>query len=44
MIPLTISVGVATIVGEAIDALKFIKMADENLYSAKRKGRNCVVG
>jgi diguanylate cyclase (GGDEF)-like protein len=44
VIPLTISVGVATIVGESIDAVKFIKMADENLYAAKRNGRNKVVG
>jgi len=44
VIPLSISVGVATIVGESIDALKFIKMADENLYRAKNSGRNCVVG
>jgi diguanylate cyclase (GGDEF)-like protein len=44
VIPLTISVGVATIVGESIDGIKFIKMADENLYTAKHKGRNRVVG
>ena len=44
VIPLTVSAGVATIVGEPIDALKFIKMADENLYRAKYNGRNRVVG
>ena len=44
MIPLTISVGVATVVGDALDGARFIKMADDNLSSAKRSGRNCVVG
>ena len=43
-IPMTISVGVATIVGESLDAVSFIKIADENLYAAKRNGRNKVVG
>jgi diguanylate cyclase (GGDEF)-like protein len=43
--PVTISVGVATIEGsEPIEAQAFIKMADDNLYAAKRGGRNCVVG
>ena len=42
-IPVTISVGVATIVNEvAPDA--FIKTADENLYKAKKSGRNKVIG
>jgi two-component system, cell cycle response regulator len=42
-IPVTISLGVGTIVNEvAADA--FIKMADDNLYKAKRAGRNRVVG
>jgi diguanylate cyclase (GGDEF)-like protein len=44
-IPLTISVGVATLEsGDQLDALQFIKLADENLYRAKRAGRNRVVG
>ncbi len=43
-IPLTISSGVATIVGKAVDSHAFIKMADDNLYRAKHSGRNCVVG
>jgi diguanylate cyclase (GGDEF)-like protein len=42
-IPVTISLGVGTTVNEiACDA--FIKIADENLYKAKRSGRNRVVG
>ena len=40
----TISVGLATIEGQPMDALAFIKIADENLYRAKRAGRNRVVG
>ncbi|MBI4510354.1 MAG: diguanylate cyclase [Deltaproteobacteria bacterium] len=40
----TISVGVATLDGEPMDAQAFIKVADENLYRAKRAGRNQVVG
>jgi diguanylate cyclase (GGDEF)-like protein len=42
-IPVTISIGVGTTVNEiAPDA--FIKMADDNLYKAKKSGRNRVVG
>jgi diguanylate cyclase (GGDEF)-like protein len=44
IIPVTISVGVATVVGEPVSTRKFIKMTDENLYRAKRGGRNRVVG
>jgi two-component system, cell cycle response regulator len=44
----TVSVGVATLDGDGAsrptDPGEFIKMADENLYKAKRAGRNCVVG
>jgi diguanylate cyclase (GGDEF)-like protein len=40
--PVTVSVGVAT-VGENIDVSAFIKVADDNLYRAKRQGRNRVV-
>jgi diguanylate cyclase (GGDEF)-like protein len=43
-LPVTISVGVATLDGEPLDAPSFIKVADENLYKAKRGGRNKVVG
>jgi len=41
-IPVTISVGVAT-VAEETSAESFIKTADDNLYKAKRAGRNRVV-
>jgi diguanylate cyclase (GGDEF)-like protein len=42
-IPVTISLGVATTINEiAPDA--FIKLADDNLYKAKKGGRNKVVG
>jgi diguanylate cyclase (GGDEF)-like protein len=41
---ITISVGVYTLNGESMDPLGFIKRADENLYRAKRMGRNRVVG
>ncbi len=44
VIQVTISVGVSTLEGESIDAQAFIKRADENLYEAKRTGRNRVVG
>ena len=44
VIKVTISVGVATIQGETVDSDTIIRMADENLYEAKRSGRNRVVG
>lgn len=41
----TISVGVSTIEGtQPMESSGFVKMADDNLYRAKRGGRNCVVG
>jgi diguanylate cyclase (GGDEF)-like protein len=42
----TVSIGVATLDGgdEAGEAAAFIRSADENLYKAKRQGRNCVIG
>jgi two-component system cell cycle response regulator len=42
--PVTVSVGVATVEGEDIDVSAMIKTADDNLYKAKREGRNRVVG
>ncbi|MCB9561359.1 MAG: diguanylate cyclase [Kofleriaceae bacterium] len=43
--PVTISVGVATTVGaEEVEAVAFIKIADDNLYRAKKEGRNKVIG
>ncbi|MBW2735300.1 MAG: GGDEF domain-containing protein [Deltaproteobacteria bacterium] len=43
-IRVTISVGVATSTGQMMDTNAFIKVADDNLYRAKRSGRNRVVG
>lgn len=43
-IQVTISLGVATTRGENLSPTAFIKEADENLYRAKRGGRNRVVG
>ncbi len=44
IITLTISVGVATILGQsAIDTAQFLRLVDDNLYRAKRGGRNRVV-
>lgn len=43
-IQVTISLGVSTTLGETISPNAFIKEADENLYRAKRGGRNRVVG
>ena len=40
----TVSIGVATLDGENVEPAEFIKIADENLYKAKREGRNRVVG
>ena len=42
-IPYTISLGVATISGEKLDGVSLVKRADDNLYAAKRNGRNRVV-
>jgi len=43
-LPVTISVGVAVAEGQTMDLQAFVKLADENLYRAKRGGRNQVVG
>jgi diguanylate cyclase (GGDEF)-like protein len=42
---LTISIGVATTLGdETMTPEELIRRADEQMYQAKHKGRNCVVG
>jgi diguanylate cyclase (GGDEF)-like protein len=43
-IPVTISVGVADMTPEMTEPSQFIKVADSNLYLAKKQGRNRVVG
>jgi diguanylate cyclase (GGDEF)-like protein len=43
-IPVTVSVGIASLVPEVQEASEFIKLADDNLYAAKSAGRNRVVG
>jgi two-component system, cell cycle response regulator len=42
-IPVTLSIGVADMTQEMTDPLQFIKVADANLYKAKKAGRNRVV-
>jgi diguanylate cyclase (GGDEF)-like protein len=42
-IPVTVSIGVATLEGRQLDSQTFLKIADDNLYKAKRGGRNRVV-
>jgi two-component system, cell cycle response regulator len=43
-IAVTISLGVADMAAEMTEPLQFIKVADANLYKAKKGGRNKVVG
>ncbi|MHB8875470.1 MAG: diguanylate cyclase [Myxococcaceae bacterium] len=43
-IPVTVSIGVADMTGDMTEPLQFIKVADANLYKAKKAGRNRVVG
>jgi len=43
-IPVTVSVGIASLIPEVQEASEFIKLADDNLYAAKTSGRNRVVG
>jgi diguanylate cyclase (GGDEF)-like protein len=41
----TVSIGVATWPDDRVDSVQnLVKAADKNLYTAKRKGRNRVVG
>lgn len=43
-IEVTISIGIAELERGVTDALQLVKRADENLYRAKRAGRNRVIG
>ncbi|HET6612432.1 MAG TPA: GGDEF domain-containing protein [Kofleriaceae bacterium] len=43
-IPVTISVGVAFLTPEIVEPQDFVRVADANLYEAKARGRNRVVG
>lgn len=43
-IHVTVSLGVADLTADMTDLWQFIKAADQNLYKAKREGRNRVVG
>ncbi|WNG55605.1 GGDEF domain-containing protein [Archangium gephyra] len=42
-IPVTLSLGVADMTPDMVEPLQFIKVADANLYKAKKTGRNKVV-
>jgi diguanylate cyclase (GGDEF)-like protein len=43
-ISVTVSLGVADMTAELTEPLQFIKLADANLYKAKKAGRNRVIG
>jgi diguanylate cyclase (GGDEF)-like protein len=43
-IPVTISLGVADLAPDMMEPMDFLKVADANLYKAKKAGRNQVVG
>ncbi len=43
-IPITVSIGVATVTTEDITENEFVRRVDEKLYLAKAEGRNCVRG
>ena len=43
-IPVTISVGVASLPADGIDGYEVLNQADMRLYEAKHAGRNAVVG
>ena len=43
-IPITVSIGVATVATEDITENEFVRRVDEKLYLAKAEGRNCVRG
>ena len=40
----TVSIGIATCAGEALDYDALFLIADKRLYQAKAAGRNCVIG
>lgn len=42
-IPITVSLGVAAIPGDAEEAELLVSAADKALYAAKRCGRNCTI-
>ncbi len=44
VIPVTISIGVASMPMDTLDAQELIKIADQRLYQAKKTGRNRVCG
>ena len=43
-IPVTVSLGVGHLISDMKDPIELLKVADDNLYEAKRGGRNRVVG
>jgi diguanylate cyclase (GGDEF)-like protein len=43
-VPVTISIGVASLPGDGIDGFEVLNQADMRLYEAKHAGRNAVVG
>lgn len=44
VIPITISIGVASLPADTLDSEELIRIADKKLYEAKQKGRNRVCG
>ena len=42
IIPVTISMGVATLSKDVKNVTQFVELADQALYRAKQAGRNCV--
>jgi diguanylate cyclase (GGDEF)-like protein len=44
VIPVTVSIGIADMTADMTEPTHFVKVADANLYKAKKAGRNQVVG
>jgi diguanylate cyclase (GGDEF)-like protein len=44
VIPVTVSIGIADMTADMTEPTHFVKVADANLYKAKKSGRNRVVG